>query len=160
MAQQNILKGHLKASGLIKRVTEQWDLTTQCSFEELWWCVQSVIVRERENESDRQTSRQTGRQAGRRRTKCECISVPGYTIWLALYCHLWVHSVYFPIAGRQGTGDNTWMCDDARGSYSHLENRGRSSFQHARPHPRLQGCISLAKTHTHTYWKQFEKRFF
>lgn len=64
MAQQNILKGHLKASGLIKRVTEQWDLTTQCSFEELWWCVQSVIVRERENESDRQTSRQTGRQAG------------------------------------------------------------------------------------------------
>lgn len=35
MAQQNILKGHLKASRPINCDTQQWDLTTQYSFERL-----------------------------------------------------------------------------------------------------------------------------
>lgn len=119
MAQQNILKGHLKAiRPVVTHSSKLWPRNTHLSA--CGGVCKCVCVHwrygGRKNEKDRQAV---------------------YTVWkhlqawlhyilLALYYHLWVHSVYFPMVSRLES-ENAWMRDDGRGSYFQLKYRDRST---------------------------------
>lgn len=67
------------------------------------------------------------RHTDRRSIRCECICKHGYTIFPCfILSPLDSLRVYFPIATRLGIGEDARMCDDARGSYSHLGYIDRS----------------------------------